>query len=108
LDGDESVTLLLARPTSTDAQLDQQQQKQSPPALLAPLGTDGWIAVELLLHGGKIDRGALRNLRPALDCLRTSLAVVGRERAAGARARASLRGLLRKVGGWMCEGGMDV
>lgn len=67
-------------------------------AFLVPLGADGWVAVEL--QDSKEEEEAamlLTRLGPALDCLRTSLAVAGRERAAGMRERGRLRGLLREV-----------
>ena len=74
-----------------------------PPAVVVALGMDGWIVVEL---GGLDEMGpsevegevrGLWRLEPALDCLRTSLAVAGREREKGMRALGRLRGLLREV-----------
>lgn len=76
----------------------------SPTALLAPLGADGWISVELLPlltdddnDDEEEEKERLRRLAPALDCLRAALALAGKERAEGARARRRLRGLLREV-----------
>lgn len=78
-----------------------------PVALLAPFGADGWIAVELagaasaLPHSGSSSSSGgderWRALEPALACLRTAVAVAGRERAAGQRAQGTFRRLLREV-----------
>ena len=57
-------------------------------------GSEGWA----LARAEEEEYEGLRQLGPALDCLRASLAVVGRERAAGARVHARLRGVLREVG----------
>lgn len=80
-----------------------------PAALLAPFGVDGWIAIELmgaaraLPSGGGSSGGddgddeGWRALAPALECLRTALAVAGKERAAGQRAQGTFRRMIREV-----------
>lgn len=78
---------LLARPGGSSA------GAALPPALLAPLGADGWILVEVE-DDAAAQWGALA---PALECLGVALAVAGRERAAGQRAQGTFRRLLREV-----------
>lgn len=78
---------LLARPGGSSA------GAALPPALLAPLGADGWILVEVE-DDAAAQWGALA---PALECLGVALTVAGRERAAGQRAQGTFRRLLREV-----------
>ena len=84
-------------------------------ALLTPLGADGWVLVEVDDDDGPTNQQPPEEgeegrwaaaLAPALESLRVSLSVVGRERAAGQRAQGTFRRLLREVGG--CEGWLKI